>query len=101
MKIKILISGGGIAGLTAAIYLHKAGHDIKIIDKAKSFQRLGYGLSLKNFGIEILKQLELLEELKTYALPIDLFNMYNSKGRLIRSFPKKSIDEMTGGAIPV
>lgn len=99
--MKILISGGGIAGLAAAIFLHKAGHELKVIDKAASFQKLGYGISLKGFGIQIMHQLGLLEELQSHALSLSFFNIYNSKGKLIRSLPKKTVDEITGGTIPL
>jgi 2-polyprenyl-6-methoxyphenol hydroxylase-like FAD-dependent oxidoreductase len=39
--------------LTAGLLLHKDGHEIKIIDKAQPFQKSGYGLSLKSFGIKL------------------------------------------------
>ena len=99
--MKILISGGCIAGLAAAILLHKSGHDLKVIDKGKTFQKLGYGLSLKGFGIEIMKQLGLLVELQGHSLSIDTFNSYESNGKLIRSFPKKKLGEITGGVVPI
>jgi 2-polyprenyl-6-methoxyphenol hydroxylase-like FAD-dependent oxidoreductase len=47
MGSTILISGGGIAGLAAANYLHRGGHDVTVIDKAPAFRKLGYLLALK------------------------------------------------------
>jgi 2-polyprenyl-6-methoxyphenol hydroxylase-like FAD-dependent oxidoreductase len=99
--MKILISGGGIAGLTAGLLLHKDGHEIKIIDKARSFQKSGYGLSLKSFGIKIMNELGLLDELQKHALPINSFNIYRSNGKLIRRLSKETVDAITGGAIPI
>lgn len=99
--MKIAISGGGIAGLTAALYLHRYGHEVYIYEKATGFRQQGYGLSVKTFGVEILKELELFEALKNKALPVMAFNICRSGGRAIRSIPAKVISEMTGGAVAV
>jgi 2-polyprenyl-6-methoxyphenol hydroxylase-like FAD-dependent oxidoreductase len=99
--MKILVSGGGIAGLVAAMLLHRSGHEVTVIDKAQSFQKLGYGLSLKGFGIELIDQLGLLAELKQHELPITIFEIYRSDNKPIRTIPKATIDVITGGAIPV
>lgn len=99
--MKILISGGGIAGLAAALLLKKQNHDITLIDKAPAFQKLGYGLSLKGFGIELIDQLGLLRELKKYELPISTFEISNSNGKPIRDISKETLDIITGGAIPI
>lgn len=99
--MKILITGGGIAGLAAALSLKRSGHDITVIDKAASFQKLGYGISLKGFGIELLEQLGLVKELRKYELPLSTLGNYRLDGTLIREFSKTTLDELTGGAIPV
>ena len=97
--MKILISGGGIAGITIALYLQNSGHEIKITDKASSFQNAGYGLSLKSFGIKITKELGLYQTLKDHAVSVHTFEMLNSNGKLLRRIPKNVIDEMTGESV--
>lgn len=97
--MKILISGGGIAGITVALYLQNSGHEIKITDKASSFKNAGYGLSLKSFGIKITKELGLYQTLKDHAVSIHSFEMLNSNGKLLRRIPKNVIDEMTGESV--
>jgi 2-polyprenyl-6-methoxyphenol hydroxylase-like FAD-dependent oxidoreductase len=99
--MNILISGGGIAGSAAGLLLHRAGHKVTIIDKAPSFQKLGYGLSLKGFGIDLIEQLGLLPQLKKHELPISVFEVYSSGNKLLREIPKHMVDAITGGAIPV
>lgn len=99
--MKIIISGGGIAGAAVALYLKNFGHQIKMIDKVSSFQNLGYGLSLKGFGVEITKELGLYKFLKERELSISSFAMFNSKGKILRVFPKTVLDEMTGETVPI
>ena len=99
--MKIAISGAGIAGLTAALYLHHQKHEVYVFEKAQSFTNQGYGLSVKTFGVDILKELGLFENLKTKGLAVSAFNLYRSGGNLIRKIPATVFEQMTGGAIPV
>ena len=62
--MKILVSGAGIAGSAAALFLHAGGHDVVVIDRAPAFARRGYILSLKYFGVKIMKSLGLWDDLR-------------------------------------
>ena len=55
--MKILISGAGMGGSAATLLLRANGHEVVVIDKAPSFSRRGYILSLKFFGLGIMKSL--------------------------------------------
>jgi len=65
--MKILVSGAGIGGSAATLLLRASGHDVVAIDKAPSFSRRGYILSLKYFGLGIMKSLGLYEKLQRSA----------------------------------
>lgn len=100
--MKILLSGGGIAGLAAAIQFHRSGNELTIIDSAKSFQNLGYGLSLEGFVLELMDQLGLLGELKARELPIEAFEIIQlTDNQPIRTLPKATFDAMVGGMVPI
>src|SRR5450830_1579549 len=43
---KIGILGAGIGGLTAAIALHRAGHDVVVYEQSKQFLRVGADINL-------------------------------------------------------
>jgi 2-polyprenyl-6-methoxyphenol hydroxylase-like FAD-dependent oxidoreductase len=52
ITMKILISGAGIAGSAAALFMHRDGHALTGIDKAPSLRSIverGYG---KQFNVE-------------------------------------------------
>ena len=44
--LSVAIAGGGVGGLTTALTLLKAGHDVTIYEKTQAFARWGAGLSL-------------------------------------------------------
>jgi 2-polyprenyl-6-methoxyphenol hydroxylase-like FAD-dependent oxidoreductase len=42
----VLIAGGGIGGLTAAIALARRGHAVRLVEKRASFEPVGAGIML-------------------------------------------------------
>ncbi len=91
--MKILISGAGIAGMTAANLLHAKGHEIIIIDKAHKFTNAGFVLSLKSFGVDILKELGLDAALRSDAILSSNVNFFQPDGTLIRQLSYEVINK--------
>ncbi|MDD2546851.1 MAG: NAD-binding protein, partial [Burkholderiaceae bacterium] len=44
--LNIVISGGGIGGLTAALALHRAGHQVTVCEATSQLKPLGVGINL-------------------------------------------------------
>ncbi|MDR6197146.1 2-polyprenyl-6-methoxyphenol hydroxylase-like FAD-dependent oxidoreductase [Siphonobacter sp. BAB-5404] len=93
MKKRMIISGGGIAGLTAAIFLQKQGHEVTILERAKAFTNAGYLLSLKNFGVRIMEELNLAKPLRQAATPSDFMDFVEGQGNLIRRISYEKMNE--------
>ena len=55
--MRVLIVGGGIAGLTCARFLKNQGIDVRIIDHAPEFLHIGYVISVWSIGRKILQKL--------------------------------------------
>ena len=66
--MKILISGGGIGGLSAALCLQKAGHDVCVFEQSNNFDVIGAGLQCGANAVHVFDHLDLLEELKAVAV---------------------------------
>lgn len=45
-SLNIAIAGAGIGGLTAAIALHRAGHQVTVFEQSKAFLRVGADINL-------------------------------------------------------
>lgn len=57
----VLIAGGGIGGLTAALALLRRGFDVSIFEQAKELKEIGAGVQLGPNGVRVLCELGLEE----------------------------------------
>lgn len=66
----IIISGGGIGGLTAAIAVADAGKQVTIVERAPRFEPIGYGIQIGPNALHVFKRLGLLDKvLSCCSLP--------------------------------
>ncbi len=63
MTAPVVIAGGGIGGLTAALSLHAAGIDSLVVESARRIEPIGVGINLLTHGVRELTELGLGEEL--------------------------------------
>ena len=61
MPARILVAGGGIGGLAAAVALARRGHSIEVLEQAEAFAEVGAGIQLGPNVTRRLKALNLLE----------------------------------------
>ena len=81
-KLKVLISGGGIAGLTLAILLERAGIDYEVFERATNVRSLGSALSIGPNVLAMFEQLDLLENLLAIAKENDYVCNFNEDMQL-------------------
>ncbi|MBE9463681.1 FAD-dependent oxidoreductase [Dyadobacter subterraneus] len=93
MKKHIVISGGGIAGLTAAKFLAKQGHRITVLERALSFNKSGFLISLKSFGVKIMDELGLTSELFGESSPSEFVNFRESDDTVIQKISYEKMNE--------
>lgn len=79
--MKILISGGGLAGLTLAYWLHHWGMEPIIIEQAPELRREGYGIDFFGTGYDVAERMGILEQLAQQQLPIDTIDIVNRGGK--------------------
>jgi 2-polyprenyl-6-methoxyphenol hydroxylase-like FAD-dependent oxidoreductase len=84
----ILIAGGGIAGLTAALSLHQIGVDCRVFESVAALQPLGVGINLLPHAVRELSDLGLQDVLAETAIPTAELAYYNKHGQRIWSEPR-------------
>jgi 2-polyprenyl-6-methoxyphenol hydroxylase-like FAD-dependent oxidoreductase len=84
----ILIAGGGIAGLTAALSLHQIGLDCRVFETVSTPRPLGVGINLLPHAVRELADLGLRDALAETAIPTAELAYYNKHGQRIWSEPR-------------
>ncbi|NDE90856.1 MAG: FAD-dependent oxidoreductase [Alphaproteobacteria bacterium] len=63
-RLKIIIAGAGIGGLTAALCLARAGHNVTIYEKATELKEVGAGIQLSAPAGHVLRHIGLANQLR-------------------------------------
>lgn len=85
-KLKILVSGASIAGLTSAYWLNKKGFEVTIVEKASKIRGGGYPIDVRGSAINIVKMMGIYEELKAQNLNNMKFKILDNDNSVISQF---------------
>jgi 2-polyprenyl-6-methoxyphenol hydroxylase-like FAD-dependent oxidoreductase len=85
--LRVLISGGGIAGNALAFWLARQGHDITVVERFPSLRATGLQLDLRGPGIEVLRRMGLEEAFRAKAAPEQGMQVVDKSGRRRAYFP--------------
>jgi 5-methylphenazine-1-carboxylate 1-monooxygenase len=87
-RAKILIAGGGIGGLTAALSLHKAGFEVVVYESAPEIKPLGVGINLLPHAVRVLTNLGLQDAMSAVAVATRELIYFNKFGQQIWGEPR-------------
>jgi 2-polyprenyl-6-methoxyphenol hydroxylase-like FAD-dependent oxidoreductase len=76
----VLISGGGIAGLTLAILLRENGWDPLVIERAPAMRTEGYMMDFFGTGWDVAERMGLVDEIREVRYPIDDLEYVDQSG---------------------
>ncbi|WP_345800772.1 FAD-dependent monooxygenase [Microbacterium sp. AZCO] len=79
---RILIVGGGPAGLTAALGLTRAGHEVEIAEIEDRLAPAGVGVLLQNSPLRALQSLGLTDEILANGWPHGPVHMATADGHV-------------------
>lgn len=95
-RLKIIIIGAGIGGLTAAIALTKAGYEVEVYDRVQELRATGAGISLWSNGIKVLNSLGLSAEIAAIGGQMDFMQYRNYDGKLWNDISLQPLIEAVG-----
>jgi 5-methylphenazine-1-carboxylate 1-monooxygenase len=84
----VLIVGGGIGGLAAALSLHAVGIEARVVELASEMKALGVGINLLPHATRELFELKLDEQLAAVGIPTREMIYYNRFGNRIWDEPR-------------
>lgn len=79
----ILIAGAGIGGLTAAIALQRAGHNVKIAERAKELKAVGAGIALAGNAMRALHHIGVGELVEQVGVELNTAEIVIPSGKVI------------------
>lgn len=95
----IIIAGGGIGGLTAALCLAKFDHEVTLLEQAPAFTEVGAGLQIGPNGMKVLRALGLEEAARSVAFEPERIELrFGESGRTIFTIPLGARAEARWGA---
>jgi 5-methylphenazine-1-carboxylate 1-monooxygenase len=86
--MEVLIAGGGIGGLTAALALHAAGIGARVFEASREVRPLGVGINLQPHAVRELAELGLLDTLLATGVATQEFVYANRHGQEIWAEPR-------------
>jgi 2-polyprenyl-6-methoxyphenol hydroxylase-like FAD-dependent oxidoreductase len=89
---RVLISGGGIAGLTLGILLKENGWDPLVIERSPALRTEGYMMDFFGTGWDVAERMGLVDDIRGTRYPIDHWAYVDRNGSPV--FPSVPIDRM-------
>lgn len=83
--MRILIVGGGVAGLTFATLLRQRGEETTVVEKAEEYGRAGYVITLWPMGNRVLRGLGLSERFRELGAPLERTVLRDGRGVVLRT----------------
>jgi 2-polyprenyl-6-methoxyphenol hydroxylase-like FAD-dependent oxidoreductase len=93
--MRVLISGGGIAGLTLANMLHQHGIGSVVIEQASDLRQDGYAIDFFGTGYEVAERMGLIDRLFSQHIAFDGIEYVNAQGKLIAKLDAALLRKIT------
>ena len=96
MSSKAVIVGGGIAGLSSAIALHRRGWEVEVLERAPAFAEVGAGLTLWPNALRALDSIDLGDDVRGNASLEGSGGIRDSRGRWLSRTDVAALRERFG-----
>jgi 2-polyprenyl-6-methoxyphenol hydroxylase-like FAD-dependent oxidoreductase len=95
--LRVLVVGGGIGGLSAAIAVRGQGHEVAVLERAPRLEAVGAGITLFGNAMDALGNIGVAEAVAAAGAPATHSAILTSDGRELTAMPT----DLLGGAVAV
>jgi 2-polyprenyl-6-methoxyphenol hydroxylase-like FAD-dependent oxidoreductase len=96
MTLRVLVVGGGIGGLTAALALRRHGVEARVLERAPAPVEVGAGIVLWPNAMRVLRRLGVAESIEDAGAAIVRGELRAAGGRMLSPTPVREIEALTG-----
>jgi 2-polyprenyl-6-methoxyphenol hydroxylase-like FAD-dependent oxidoreductase len=94
--MKILVIGAGIGGLTTAIALRRAGIETRVLERVKTLQEAGAGVTLWLNAMHALRQLGVADTVSAAGAPLLSGGIRSRSGEVLSDPPLQELEQRSG-----
>lgn len=86
-NLNVLISGAGVAGITAAHFLARAGAKVTIVERAPSLREAGQGVDIVGAGLTVARRMQVEDDIRSRTTSEEGSAVVDSDNRFRAEFP--------------
>ncbi len=95
--MRVLICGGGIAGLTLAYWLQQYAIPCVVLEQATNLRRDGYAIDFFGTGYDVAQRMGLIARLEAQQVPLDVIAYVNRAGKPVATLERTLLQRITQG----
>lgn len=95
-RLKVVVIGAGIGGLTAGIAMRQIGYEVEIYDRVKELKPVGAGISLWSNGVKVLNRLGLGDRIAKIGGIMNRMEYRNQQGEILNDIGLRSLIDAVG-----
>lgn len=95
--MRVLISGGGIAGLTLAYWLHRYHISPVVIEQANNIRREGHAIDFLGTGYDVAERMGLIDLLRARRIPFEALVYVDKAGKPIARLDAALLQSISDG----
>lgn len=95
-RLKVIVIGAGIGGLTAAIALSQSGYEVEVYERAQELRPRGAGISLWSNGVKVLNRFGLGEKIAAIGGQMDYMQYLSRQGEVMNHIQIQPLIEEVG-----
>ncbi len=95
-RLKVIVIGAGIGGLTAAIALSQSGYEVEVYERAQELRPRGAGISLWSNGVKVLNRFGMGEKIAAIGGQMNYMQYLGAQGEVMNHIQLQPLIEEVG-----